>query len=79
MTARGTSRDYLLRRLREHAPALHARVLAGELSTYAATVKAGLVKPRFTVLVTSADSVAATLRKQLPADVLDEVVRKLSA
>jgi hypothetical protein len=38
----GNSRDHALRRLRDHRPDLHARVLAGELSPHRAMINAGL-------------------------------------
>jgi hypothetical protein len=76
---RGTSKDYALRRLRKDAPHLHAEVLAGKLSAHAAMVQAGFTTPRFTVQVNSADSVAATLRRRLPADLLAQVVAKLAS
>ena len=74
---RGTSKEYALRRLRKSAPELHAEVLAGNLSAHAAMVKAGFTSPRFTVQVSNADSVAETLRRKLPPDLLAEVVTKL--
>jgi hypothetical protein len=45
----GTSRQAALRKLRRDAPALHARVLAGELSAHAAMVAAGYRPETFTV------------------------------
>lgn len=76
---RGTSKEYALRRLRKSAPDLHAEVLAGNLSAHAAMVKAGFTSPRFTVQVSTADSVAETLRRRLPPDLLAEVVSKLAS
>lgn len=75
---RGTSRAYALDRLRRSAPELHAAVLAGNLSAHAAMVKAGFTPKRFTVQVRSADSVAETLKKCLPPELLAEVVARLS-
>lgn len=77
--ARGTSRDYALLRLEREAPDLHAEVVAGNLSAHAAMVRAGLQPRRFTVVARNADWIAATLRRQLPPDVLAEVVAKLTA
>jgi hypothetical protein len=37
----GTSRTYALRKLRKDAPAIHARVLAGDLSPHAGMLEAG--------------------------------------
>jgi hypothetical protein len=45
----GTSRDRSLRRLRDHRPDLHARVIAKELSAHAAMIEAGFRKRNFTV------------------------------
>lgn len=75
---RGTSREYALRRLRAQSPSLHAEVLAGNLSAHAAMVEAGFTPPRFTVQVRSADSVAETLKKRLPPELLAEVLAKLT-
>lgn len=64
----GNSRGRALRRLRQDAPELHARVLAGELSPHKAMVEAGL-RPR-TVTITPAEpaSVARTLRREMSPD-----------
>ncbi|MFG3709229.1 hypothetical protein ACGF7U_31485 [Micromonospora sp. NPDC047670] len=75
---RGTAREYALRRLRKDAPDLHADVLAGKLSAHAAMVKAGFIAPRFTVQVSSADSIADTLRRRLPPELLAAVAAKLA-
>jgi hypothetical protein len=42
----GTSAAAFIRRLRRDAPAIHARVLAGELTPHAGMVDAGFRKPR---------------------------------
>lgn len=76
-TPTGTSRSYALQRLKRDAPTLHAEVLAGRLSAHAAMVKAGFRPPTFTVRADSPQSVAATLRRRLPPDVLAEVARLL--
>lgn len=73
----GTSMAYALRKLRKDAPELHAEVLAGRLSAHAAMVKAGFRPPTFTVRADSPKSIAATLRRRLPPDVLAEVARLL--
>ena len=77
-TRRGTSRAYALERLQKKAPDLHAQVVARKMSAHAAMVQAGLEKGRFTVVVSSADAIARTLRRQLPPDMLAEVVAELS-
>ena len=46
-TAMGTSIAFTMRTLEKRAPAIHAEVLAGELSPHAAMVKAGLRVPPF--------------------------------
>jgi hypothetical protein len=74
----GNSRAKALRKLRKDAPELHADVLAGNLSAHAAMVKAGYRPQTFTVRADSAESVAATLRRRLPADQLAELARLLS-
>ena len=43
----GTSTAFTMRTLEKRAPAIHAEVLAGELSPHAAMVKAGLRVPPF--------------------------------
>lgn len=73
----GTSKDYALRRLRKDAPELHAGVLAGRLSAHAAMVQAGFRPKTFTVRADSAEDVAATLRRRLPPEVLNELVELL--
>lgn len=75
----GTSKAYCSFRLERDAPELYARVLAGEMSVHAAAVQAGITLPRFTVIVKTPAGVAGTLRKQLPPDMLAEVVRLLAA
>ena len=46
-TAMGTSTAFTMRTLEKRAPAIHAEVLAGELSPHEAMVKAGLRLPPF--------------------------------
>jgi hypothetical protein len=41
---RGTSNTYAIAKLRKHAPDIHARVLAGELSPHAGMIEAGFRK-----------------------------------
>jgi hypothetical protein len=45
----GNAADTALRRLRDQAPALHSRVLAGDLSPHAAMVEAGFRKRTITI------------------------------
>lgn len=74
----GNSTDQALRRLRKDAPALHADVLAGRISAHGAMVAAGLRPRTFTVRADSAESVAATLRRQLPGDTLALVAKLIT-
>jgi hypothetical protein len=71
---RGTSREYALRRLETAHPDLHRKVTSGQMSAYAAMVEAGIEKKRFTVLLNTPEDIAAVLRRNLPADVLADVV-----
>lgn len=64
----GTSQAQALRRLRDHDPDLHTRVLAGELSPHAAMVEAGFRPRTISVRVADPDSVARTLRRHMTAD-----------
>lgn len=75
--AASTSWDLTMRRLARDAPGLHAEVVAGRISAHRAMVEAGLRAERFTVFKTSADAVAGALRRNLPAEMLAEVVGKL--
>lgn len=77
-TPGGTTKDAALRKLRKDAPALHADVLAGNLSAHAAMVKAGYRPPTFTVRADSAESVAATLRRRLSDEQLADLARLLA-
>ena len=49
LRAAGTTRDRALRRLPDHRPNLHARVLAKKLSAHAAMIEAGFLARTFTV------------------------------
>lgn len=73
----GNSESAALRRLRKDRPDLHAAVLREELSAHAAATKAGFRKHQFTVIVSNPEKIAATLRRQLPEDVLKRVVNIL--
>lgn len=59
----GTAKSYTLRRLAEHHPELHTRVLTGELSTNAAAIAAGIRKRP-----TPLDSVMKVWRGASPED-----------
>lgn len=73
----GNRRDYALDRLTREHPDLRAQVDAGELSAHAAAVQAGFRPRTFTVRADDPEKIAATLRRQLPEDVLELVVKHL--
>jgi hypothetical protein len=75
---RGTSKDYALRRLRKDSPHLHAEVIAGTISAHAAMVQAGFRPNTFTIRADSAESVAATLKRRLPPEMLAEIAAQLA-
>ncbi|WP_157251327.1 hypothetical protein [Nonomuraea typhae] len=68
-----------LRRLREDAPALHSRVVAGEMSTNAAMVQAGFRPKTISVPVSRPETAARALRNNMPRQDLVELVNLLSA
>jgi hypothetical protein len=68
----GTQRE-ALRRLRSQAPALHARVLAGELSPNAAMIEAGFRHPTINVPLDDMSRLAGTLRRRLDSTQLAEL------
>lgn len=74
---RGNSDTYLRRRLRRDNPELADQVDSGELSPNAAAVQAGFKPKTFTVRADRAASIVATLRRQLPPEVLTSVVNLL--
>lgn len=78
VTPRGTSKEYALRKLRKDSPELHAEVVAGRISAHAAMVKAGFRPATFSVRADSAESVAATLRRRLPPEMLAAIAERLS-
>lgn len=76
-TVTGTRRDYTLERLERERPDLRARVDAKELSPNAAAIEAGFRPRTFTVRADDPEKIAATLRRQLPEDVLKRVINNL--
>jgi hypothetical protein len=74
----GTSVAKALRRLRKDRPDLHAQVLIGQVSAHAAAVQAGFRPKTFTVRADKAESIVATLRRQLDPEVLALVTKLLS-
>lgn len=75
---RGTSQSANLRRLRKDRPDLHARVLAGELSSNAAMIEAGFSPHRVQVRTDSVESIAKTLRRYLDPVALKELAELLA-
>jgi hypothetical protein len=75
----GNAQDAALRRLRKDAPALHAEVLAGNLSAHAAMVRGGLRRKQLSIIITEPERIAAALRRQLPPEMLPEIARLLSS
>jgi hypothetical protein len=73
----GNSSVKALRRLRKSAPELHAEVLAGRLSAHKAMIAAGFRPRTVSVRTDRADSLAASLRRNLKPDVLAELRRLL--
>jgi hypothetical protein len=74
--AKDRGSDYRLARLKRDRPDLAERVMAGEVSVYAAVREAGIRKP--TVTVTSPESIARSLRKHMSPDDVTALVRLLT-
>jgi hypothetical protein len=75
----GNQAAYLTSRLKRDCPDLHARVVAGELSPYAAAIEAGFRKPAMTVPAEPRALVRAAVRKfglQAIQDALREIERE---
>ena len=76
-TGTGTRRDYTLDRLQRDSPELFDAVQRKELSANAAAIQAGFRPKSFTVRSDDPEKIAATLRRQLPEDVLKRVINHL--
>jgi hypothetical protein len=74
----GTSRQHAERKLARDAPALHARVLAGELSAHAAMLAAGYRRPTFTVPA-DPERIARALVRRLGRDGARAVSARIGA
>lgn len=77
LTGQGNRRDYTLDRLQRDAPELFDAVQRKELSPNAAAIRAGFRPKTFTVRSDDPEKIAATLRRQLPKDVLKRVINHL--
>lgn len=75
---RGTSREYLLSRLRAERPELALRVETGEMSIYRAGVEAGMCVPRFSLSGFDPEVLAKAMCRNLPPDVLRAVAELLT-
>jgi len=69
----GNTTDAALRRLRKDAPALHSRVLTGELSPHAAMIEAGFRKRTITIKV-DPQSAAQTIARHFDRDQVSELI-----
>jgi len=76
-TVTGNRRDYTLDRLQRDSPELFDAVQRKELSANAAAIQAGFRPKSFTVRSDDPEKIAATLRRQLPEDVLKQVINHL--
>ena len=76
---RGTSRNYLLSRLRAENPELAKQVTLGEKSAYRAAVEAGIVTRRFSLFGDDPDQLAMTIRRNLPPEVVNALITALEA
>jgi hypothetical protein len=73
----GTSVGYAHRRLAKAAPALHQRVLAGELSPHAAMVLAGFRHPTITIPSDDLEAAARRLRRHFTCAELAALIELL--
>jgi len=75
--ARGNSKSYALRRLRELRPNLHGKVLAGELSVNRAMIAAGFRK-RNIIVTKDVKRAARTLRQYFNREEISRLIEFLS-
>ena len=74
----GDSQERALRVLRERHPEQYTRVLNGEIKPYRAMVEVGEAPPKTSIRLDDVDSIARTLRKNLTADQIEELVNRLT-
>ena len=78
-TGKGNSAEYLTRRIARDHPDIFERLKAGEYrSTRAAALEAGIIHPTATIRTDDAESIAATLRRQLKPAVLQQLTELLT-
>jgi hypothetical protein len=74
----GTNADYLTRRIARDHPDIFERMKAGEYkSVHAAALEAGIVARTITIRADDAESIAATLQRQLAPNVLEQLTKLL--
>lgn len=69
----GNTKQYGLRRLREHNPDLHNKVLSGELSVNQAMIEAGYRKKTVTIPTDDAEKIFNILKKNLDKNLFYEL------
>lgn len=74
----GTSKEAGLRRLRKDRPDLHAEVLAGNLSTHAAMVKAGFRRKLVSVPVDKPENTAKAIRRNMDPEAVAQLAKLLT-
>ncbi len=74
----GTSTARALRALRDHAPDLHAEVLAGRVSPHGAMVAAGLRRRTLTIPCDDPAAAARSIRRHFDADAVAALVAALA-
>lgn len=72
----GNSEEYALRRLRKHAPELHQKVIAGEMSPHAAMITAGFRKQTLTIPV-DPQRAARIIARHFPPEQLQHLLMAL--
>jgi hypothetical protein len=73
----GSAGERALRRLRATSPEIHAQVVAGELSTHAAMVQAGLRKRTVSVALEDPQATARSLLRRMEPEHIATLIRAL--